>query len=135
MKVQKGCFRVEEAEDSATTEGARNFSFGQKMSHEVLEDAELFPHRKTVNKPCKLQESRLRILDAARAQEGPGGRPLEEETKGALSNTESPGRSRQHPQKYPNRHLEDLRTTLDSESQKRVPRRRSPTQRGAGDLA
>ncbi|KAJ1117110.1 hypothetical protein NDU88_005310 [Pleurodeles waltl] len=32
-------------------------------------------------------------------------------------------------QKPLNRHLEDLRTTVDSESQKRVPRCRSPTQR------
>ncbi|KAJ1216782.1 hypothetical protein NDU88_004381 [Pleurodeles waltl] len=78
MKVQKGCLWVEEAKDSATTEGARNVSFGQEMSHGVLEDAELFPRRKTTN----LQESQLKIMGAARAQEGPRGRPLEEETEG-----------------------------------------------------
>ncbi|KAJ1212622.1 hypothetical protein NDU88_000277, partial [Pleurodeles waltl] len=49
-----------------------------------------------------MQRSRLKKMGAARAQEGPGGRPLEEETEGALSNTESPHRSRQYPQKYLN---------------------------------
>ncbi|KAJ1186828.1 hypothetical protein NDU88_003608 [Pleurodeles waltl] len=127
MKVQKSCLQVEKNEDFATTESARNFSFGQKMPHSVLENAELFPCRRTTNKPCLLQESRLRILGAARAQEGPGGRPLEE-TEGALSNTGSPHRSSQHPQKHLNRRSEDLRTTVDSEQQKRVPRSRSPTQ-------
>ncbi|KAJ1118112.1 hypothetical protein NDU88_006307 [Pleurodeles waltl] len=37
--------------------------------------------------------------------------------------------SPQNLQKYRNRHLEDLRTAVDSESQRRVPRCRSPTQR------
>ncbi|KAJ1171040.1 hypothetical protein NDU88_002911 [Pleurodeles waltl] len=70
----------------------------------------------------------MRILGAAGDQEGPGCRPLEEETEGVLSNTESPRRSRQHPQKYRSRPLV-LRIAVDSESQRRVPRRRSPTQR------
>ncbi|KAJ1180540.1 hypothetical protein NDU88_005761 [Pleurodeles waltl] len=50
MKVQNGCLWVEEAEDSVTTEDARNFFFAQKMSHDVLEEAELFPCRKTAKK-------------------------------------------------------------------------------------
>ncbi|KAJ1191206.1 hypothetical protein NDU88_000522 [Pleurodeles waltl] len=54
---------------------------------------------------------------------------MEEETEEALSNSESPCKSRQHPQKYRNRHLEDLRTAVDLESQRRVSRCRSPTQR------
>ncbi|KAJ1177765.1 hypothetical protein NDU88_003017 [Pleurodeles waltl] len=108
MKVQNGCLWVEEAEDSATTEDARNFYFAQKMSHGVLEDAELFPCRKTTNMPCSLQRSQLKKMGASWAQEGPGGRPLEEETEGELSNTESPRRSRQHPQKCLNRHSRKL---------------------------
>ncbi|KAJ1091908.1 hypothetical protein NDU88_005022 [Pleurodeles waltl] len=71
----------------------------------------------------------VEVLDAAGDQEGPGCRPLEEETEGAFSNSESSHRSRQHPQKYPNRHLEDVRTGAGSESQRRIPRCGSPTQR------
>ncbi|KAJ1092202.1 hypothetical protein NDU88_005314 [Pleurodeles waltl] len=71
----------------------------------------------------------VKDLGAARAQEGPGRRLLEEETEGSLSNTESPCKSRQHPQKHLNRHSEDLCMMVDSAQQKGVPRSWSPTQR------
>ncbi|KAJ1159514.1 hypothetical protein NDU88_000021 [Pleurodeles waltl] len=69
--------------------------------------AEMFPRRKTANKPCLLQGSRLGFLDTAVAQEGPGCRHLDEEIEGAPSKSGSPHGSRQHPQKYRIRHLEE----------------------------
>ncbi|KAJ1198974.1 hypothetical protein NDU88_002812 [Pleurodeles waltl] len=90
MKVQNGCLWMEEAEDCATAKGARNFSFEKKMSHSVLEDAELFPWQNTTKKPCQVQEWRLKKKGAAQAQEGLGCRHLEEEAEGAISNVESP---------------------------------------------
>ncbi|KAJ1119251.1 hypothetical protein NDU88_007437, partial [Pleurodeles waltl] len=57
MKVQNGCLWLEEAVGFTTTKGGRKFFFVQKMSHGVLEDAELFPWQNTANKPCYLQES------------------------------------------------------------------------------
>ncbi|KAJ1108664.1 hypothetical protein NDU88_006040 [Pleurodeles waltl] len=47
------------------------------------------------------------FLDAAVAQERPGCRHLDEVTEGVPSKSGSPHRSRQHPQKYRNRHLEE----------------------------
>ncbi|KAJ1089161.1 hypothetical protein NDU88_002312 [Pleurodeles waltl] len=52
-----------------------------------------------------MQELQLRILDAAGVQEGPGCRTLEEETEGALSNSESPPQKQVAPAEVPEQAL------------------------------
>ncbi|KAJ1130901.1 hypothetical protein NDU88_009245 [Pleurodeles waltl] len=69
------------------------------------------------------------FLDAAVAQEGPGCRHLDKETEGAPSKSGSPHRSRQHPQKYRNGHLEEECTGVHPTSEKGDPRRRRTTQK------
>ncbi|KAJ1147061.1 hypothetical protein NDU88_013308 [Pleurodeles waltl] len=52
MWVQRSFHWMVEALDSARTTRARNFPFGGWMSHVVKSCAEVFPCRKTANKPC-----------------------------------------------------------------------------------
>ncbi|KAJ1212940.1 hypothetical protein NDU88_000583 [Pleurodeles waltl] len=77
--VQRSFYWTEEAEDSAGTKRARDFPFGGRIPLAVESRADVFSRRKNANKPCYLQIERLAFLDAAMAQEGPGGRKLDQE--------------------------------------------------------
>ncbi|KAJ1106640.1 hypothetical protein NDU88_004043 [Pleurodeles waltl] len=52
--------------------------------------AEVISRRKDANKPCYTQIVRLAFLDAAGAQEGPGGRKMDLQREGTSSKTKSP---------------------------------------------
>ncbi|KAJ1196291.1 hypothetical protein NDU88_000162 [Pleurodeles waltl] len=56
---------------------SRDFPFGGWIRHAFQSRAEVFSRRMDANKPCYTQIMRLAFLDAAGAQEGPGGRKLD----------------------------------------------------------
>ncbi|KAJ1093420.1 hypothetical protein NDU88_006521 [Pleurodeles waltl] len=73
LRVQRSFDWTEEAEVSAGTKRARDFPFGGRIPLALESRAEVFSRRKDANKPCYTQIMRLAFLDAAGAQEGPGG--------------------------------------------------------------
>ncbi|KAJ1124696.1 hypothetical protein NDU88_003145 [Pleurodeles waltl] len=90
LRVQRSFYWTEEAEVSAGTKRARDFPFGGRIPLAVESRAKVFSHQKNTNKPCKLQIVRLAFLDAAEAQEGPGGRKLDQQREGTSSKIRSP---------------------------------------------
>ncbi|KAJ1124391.1 hypothetical protein NDU88_002852 [Pleurodeles waltl] len=90
LRVQRSFYWTEEAEVSAGTKRARDFSFGGRIPLALESRAEVFSRRKDANKPCYTQNVRLAFLDAAGAQEGPGGRKLDLQREGTSSKTKSP---------------------------------------------
>ncbi|KAJ1117132.1 hypothetical protein NDU88_005332 [Pleurodeles waltl] len=94
LRVQRSFYWTEEAEVSAGTKRARDFPFGGHIPLALESRAEVFSHRKDANKPCYKQIVRLAFLDAAGAQEGPGGRKLDQEEEGTSSKTRRPLSSR-----------------------------------------
>ncbi|KAJ1082860.1 hypothetical protein NDU88_003024 [Pleurodeles waltl] len=90
LRVQRSFDWTEEAEVSAGTKRARDFPFGGRIPLALESRAEVFSRRKDANKPCYTQIVRLAFLDAAGAQEGPGGRKLDLQREGTSSKTKSP---------------------------------------------
>ncbi|KAJ1126592.1 hypothetical protein NDU88_004999 [Pleurodeles waltl] len=76
------------------TTRARDFPFGGWIPHALESCAEVFSRRMDANKPCYAQIVRLAFLDAARAQEGPGGRKLDLKREETSSKTKRPHLSR-----------------------------------------
>ncbi|KAJ1183179.1 hypothetical protein NDU88_000004 [Pleurodeles waltl] len=71
------------------TTRARDFLFRGWIPHALESRAEVFSRRMDANKPCYMQIVRLAFLDAAGAQEGPGGRNLDLQREGTSSKTKS----------------------------------------------
>ncbi|KAJ1174831.1 hypothetical protein NDU88_000122 [Pleurodeles waltl] len=90
LRVQRSFDWREQAEVSAGTKRARDFPFGGRISLALGSRAEVFSRRKNANKPCYTQIVRLAFLEAAGAQEGPGGRKLDLQREGTSSKTKSP---------------------------------------------
>ncbi|KAJ1124893.1 hypothetical protein NDU88_003340 [Pleurodeles waltl] len=90
LRVQRSFDWTEEAEVSAGTKRARDFPFGGPIPLALESRAEVFSCRKDASKPCYTQIVRLAFLDAAGAQEGPGGRKLDLQREGTSSKTKSP---------------------------------------------
>ncbi|KAJ1155976.1 hypothetical protein NDU88_008701 [Pleurodeles waltl] len=90
LRVQRSFDWTEEAEVSAGTKRARDVPFGGRIPLALESRAEVFSRRKDANKPCYMQIVRLAFLDAAGAQEGPGGRKLDLKREGTSSKTKSP---------------------------------------------
>ncbi|KAJ1196113.1 hypothetical protein NDU88_005373 [Pleurodeles waltl] len=77
LRVQRSFYWTEEAAVSAGTKRARDFPFSGLFTLAVESRADVFSCRKNTNKPCYQQIVRLAFLEAAVAQEGPGGRKLD----------------------------------------------------------
>ncbi|KAJ1214602.1 hypothetical protein NDU88_002220 [Pleurodeles waltl] len=90
LRVQRSFDWTEEAEVSAGTKRDRDFLFGGQIPLALESRAEVFSRRKDANKPCYTQIVCLAFLDAAGAQEGPGGRKLDLQREGTSSKTKSP---------------------------------------------
>ncbi|KAJ1205067.1 hypothetical protein NDU88_000502 [Pleurodeles waltl] len=90
LRVQRSFDWTEEAEVSAGTKRARDFPCDRRIPPALESRAKVFSRRKDANKPCYTQIVHLAFLDAAGAQEGPGGRKLELQREGTSCKTKSP---------------------------------------------
>ncbi|KAJ1112346.1 hypothetical protein NDU88_000614 [Pleurodeles waltl] len=129
MKVQNGCLRMEEAEDSSTTKGARNFFFMQKMLHGVLEDEELFL---SLAKDCKqaLLAAKVAVQEKGCCP-GPGRTrmsPLGREDRGGPLQHREPTQKQAAPEEALEHRFKKTEHGVISTLQKRVPRSRRSTQ-------